>query len=134
MMVSRISSPAPMRGRPKDEATRLIASVALRVKTISSSERALRKPLTFSRAFSKLAVARLRQMMEPAMDVGVFVAVGVADGIDHALRLLRRGAVVEIGQRLAVDRLGQNGKVGADRVEVERRIDGADVLGRWVRE
>ncbi len=58
IMVSRISSPAPILGRPKDEATRLMASVALRVKMISSSARALRKPLTFSRAFSKLAVAK----------------------------------------------------------------------------
>ena len=49
---STISSPAPICARPKLAATRLIASVAERVKTISSIEAALRKRRTLSRAAS----------------------------------------------------------------------------------
>jgi hypothetical protein len=41
MMERTISSPSPMFGSPQEEATRLIASVTLRVKTISSLRRAL---------------------------------------------------------------------------------------------
>ena len=50
------------------------------------------------------------------MDVGVFVLVSVPDGIQHLLRLLCRGTVIEIGERLAVDFFTQNGKVSADRL------------------
>ena len=75
-----------------------MASVAFLVKMISSSERALRKRRTLSRAFSKLAVERLLKIMQPAMDVGVLLAVSALDGVEHDLRLLRRGAVVEIDE------------------------------------
>ena len=57
MIDSTISSPSPMVMPPNDDATRLIASVALRVKMISSTEGALRKRRTVSRASSKRAVA-----------------------------------------------------------------------------
>ena len=49
MMESTISSPSPIFGPPQDDATRLIASVALRVKTISSARRALRNCATLLR-------------------------------------------------------------------------------------
>ena len=52
MTVSTISSPGPICARPKEDATRLSASVAPRVKTISSMEPALMKARTFSRAAS----------------------------------------------------------------------------------
>ena len=52
MIESTISSPARRRSRPNVYATRLIASVALRVKTISSVRAALMNARTFSRAFS----------------------------------------------------------------------------------
>ena len=52
MMLSTISSPAPMCFRPKLAAARLIASVAERVKTISSVDAAFRKRRTVSRAAS----------------------------------------------------------------------------------
>ena len=52
------------------------------------------------------------------MDVGVFHLVGVIDGVEHRARLLRRGAVVEIDQRLAVDLAEQDREIGADRLDV----------------
>ena len=51
-IVSTISSPAWMCSRPKLDATRLIASVADLVKTISSVVSALRNARTLSRAAS----------------------------------------------------------------------------------
>ena len=56
--------------------------------------------------------------MQAAMDVGVFLTVGVLDGIEHHLRLLGRGAIVEIDQRLAVDFPRQDREVAADRLDV----------------
>ena len=52
MTLSAISSPGPMTLRPKLAAARLIASVAERVKTISSLEAAFRNRRTLSRAAS----------------------------------------------------------------------------------
>jgi hypothetical protein len=52
-----ISSPSRRLVRPHDAATKLIASVALRVKTISRSSRALMKRCTVRRASSKRRVA-----------------------------------------------------------------------------
>ena len=45
----------------------------------------------------------IREEMQAAMHVGIFVRIGVRDRVDHGLRLLRRGAIVEIDQRLAID-------------------------------
>ena len=59
MIESTISSPSFRCPCPKDDATRLIASVAERVKTISSVEPALRNARTFSRASSNASVAAL---------------------------------------------------------------------------
>ncbi len=61
MMESTISSPSPITEPPKEAATRLIASVALRVKTISSVAAALMKRRTISRASSYFSVARLER-------------------------------------------------------------------------
>ena len=49
MIESTISSPSPIFGSPQDDATRLIASVALRVKMISSLRAALRNFATLAR-------------------------------------------------------------------------------------
>ena len=63
----------------------------------------------------------VRQEMQAAMDVGVFLGIGVLDRVEHRLRLLRRGAVVEIDQRLAVDFARQDREVAADRLDVVGR-------------
>jgi hypothetical protein len=57
MCDSTIASPAPRLARAQVYATRLIASVALRVNTTSSDRRALMKRATLRRASSNAAVA-----------------------------------------------------------------------------
>ena len=56
------------------------------------------------------------QIMQAAMDVGVFVRIGALDGVEHGFRLLRRGAVVEIDERLAVHfraRIGKSARIAS---------------------
>ena len=43
------------------------------------------------------------QFVDAAMDIGVVVLVVMDERVNHRARLLRRGGVVEINQRLAVD-------------------------------
>jgi len=62
---TRISSPGPNLGRPYDCATRLMASVVPRTKTISRVERALMKRRTFSRAPSNKSVASWLSVCTP---------------------------------------------------------------------
>ena len=45
------------------------------------------------------------------MHVGVFARIGLLDAIEHRLRLLRRGGVIKIDQRLAVDLHGQDREI-----------------------
>ena len=52
------------------------------------------------------------------MHVGVFGRVGVLDAVQHRLRLLRRGRVVEIDERLAVDLHAEDREILADAVDV----------------
>ena len=49
--------------------------------------------------------------MHAAMNVGVVVLVVARDRVDHRLRLLRRGGVVEVDQRLAVNLLLENREI-----------------------
>ena len=70
--------------------------------------------------------------MQPAMHIGVVLAIGALDGLKHDARLLRRGAVIEIDEVLAVDLAGEDGEIGADRLHVERRFDRFEILGRRV--
>ena len=118
MIESTISSPALMFGSPQDDATRLIASVALRVKTISSVRAALRN-FADLRAAALIGLGRgVGEVMQAAMHVGVFALVGFRHAVEHRVRLLRRGGVVEIDQRLAVDLQRQRGKSSRTRVDV----------------
>ncbi len=59
-----------------------------------------------------------RQVVQSAVHVGVFHRIGLGDRVDHRLRLLRRGAVVEIDQRPAVHLARQDRKVAAHRLDV----------------
>jgi hypothetical protein len=54
------------------------------------------------------------------MDVGVLVLVVVNDSVDDGARLLRRGAVVEVNEGLAVNGRGEDREVGADALDIER--------------
>ena len=118
--VTTISSPAPSRGRAYDWATRLIASVVPRTKTISrgrgrvhEAPRLLARALVQRRRF-------LRQRVHAAVHVGVVGARVVRDRVDDRRRLLRRGGVVEVGEGVAVDPARERGKVGAHADQVER--------------
>ena len=54
-----------------------------------------------------------------AVNVGIVVRIEIRDGVDHALRLLRRRGIVEPHERLAVDLLIQDRKILADGRHVE---------------
>ena len=56
------------------------------------------------------------------MYVGVMVPLVVVDRIDDALRALRRGAIVQVGQRLAVDHPGKNRELTACRLDIEGQV------------
>ena len=58
------------------------------------------------------------EVVQAAMHVGVFALVGLRHAIEHLPRLLRRGGVVEIDQRLAVDLQRQRRKIRAHAVDV----------------
>jgi hypothetical protein len=53
------------------------------------------------------------------MHVGVVALVVARDGVDHTARLLRRGRVVQVDDRLAVNFLIQDGEVGAYAFDIE---------------
>ncbi len=53
----------------------------------------------------------LAHPVHPAMHIGIDVEVFLTHGIEHTQRLLCGGRVVEIHQRLAIDRAGEYGKV-----------------------
>ena len=56
--------------------------------------------------------------MQAAVHIGVFAGIGMLDGVEHSLRLLRRRAIVEIDQRLAVDFARQDREIAADRLDI----------------
>ena len=54
------------------------------------------------------------------MHVGVIVSMVCDHGVDDGTRLLRRGGVVEIDERLAIDFPRQDRKIRPDRLEIIR--------------
>ena len=60
----------------------------------------------------------VREIVQAAVDVGVLLGIGPRHRVDHRLRLLRRGAVVEIDQRPSVHLAREDRKVAANRVDV----------------
>ncbi len=62
----------------------------------------------------------LRQRMDAAVDVGVIAQFEGAHGVEHGQRFLRRRRIVQIHQRLAVHRLGEDGEMIADRRKLRR--------------
>ena len=126
--VKTISSPGLRNLRPQACATRLIDSVVLRVKMISSlgmlgvdeapglqARRLVRRRRLFG------------ERVQAAVDVRVVVLVVVHERVDHLARLLRRRGVVEIHERLAVHLPVEDGEVFAYlRVDVDRSSSDSD--------
>jgi hypothetical protein len=56
--------------------------------------------------------------METAMHIGVVVLVVVPERFDHAARLLRRGGVIEIDQRMPMHLLLQDWEVRPDAIPI----------------
>ncbi len=63
----------------------------------------------------------LAQGVHATMDVGIERGVVMCLAVDHALWLLAGGCVVQIDQRLAVDRLPQDGEIPAQPHDVQAR-------------
>src|SRR3990167_2601446 len=59
------------------------------------------------------------ERMHTAMDIRIVVAVIVIDGFDNLDGLLRRGGVIQIDQRLAMDPAGQDREIRADGLDIE---------------
>ncbi len=63
----------------------------------------------------------LADRVDPAVDVGVVLAVEVGDRIDHDARLLARRRGVEVDQRMAVDHLLEDREVAPESDGVKAR-------------
>ena len=108
--VMSTSSPLPTFARPNVCATRLIASVVPRTKMISREFRRVEELLHLFARLLVRARRALAQKMHAAMDIGVVLGVAPHHRVDDRLRLLRGGGVVEIDERLAVNRWFSIGK------------------------
>ena len=73
-----------------------------------------------ARGLVRIAGAR-RQCVRRPMDVRILVRIEIRHAVDHRLRLVRGGRIIEPRQRLAVDALKQHGKIAPHGVHVERR-------------
>ena len=114
-----ISSPALDVARPQLCATRLMASVAPRTKTMSRGTARYETANALARRLVRVGGAR-RERVRGAMDVRVLVLVEVRDAIDDGLRLLGRRRVVEPDELLAVDVLVEDRELALERMRVER--------------
>ena len=76
-----------------------------RLGTEEARHRLARRLVAFGRA--------LGEEMHAAMDVGVILLHHLAHGVDDLARLLRRGAIVEIDERTAMDAPCQDGEIPA---------------------
>ena len=66
----------------------------------------------------------LGEGVDPAVDVGVVLAPVAVERLDHRQRLLGGRAVVEVGERLAVDLAGEDRELGPDLLDGPRQGGG----------
>ena len=57
---------------------------------------------------------KVRQIVQATVNIGIFMGIGPRHRVDHHLRLLGRGAIVQIDQRLAPDLDRQDREIGAN--------------------
>ena len=132
--VTTTTSPGPRLSKPQAYATRLIPSVALRVKIDLALARRVEE-LRDLRASSLVAGGRvLGELVDAAVDVRVRRLVERRHRVEHLARLLRRGRRVEERERLPVDLLLEDREVGAQpvRVQLLRCLDGHAPIVRAV--
>ena len=68
---------------------------------------------------------RIREIVQAPMHIRIFVLIGVSQAIDHLLRLLGRGGVIQIDKRLPIGSLGEDREIRAHRFNIigaERRL------------
>ena len=119
---ARSTSPSRRLARAHVYATRLIASVALRVKTISSVSARVDESCDLAAAVFVRGGGLLGDRVHAAVDVGVVRAVAVVHRVEHRERLLRRRRRVEVDEALAVDLAPEDREVALDRGDVEGGI------------
>ena len=93
---------------------------AARADDLLDGSAALRKRCTLHAGVLVGGGGALAQLVDAAVDVGAVREIELADRVDHRQRRLRRGGVVEVGERLAVYRLIERREVFAQRGRVER--------------
>ena len=79
---------------------------------VDEARQAISRALVQGRGF-------LAQGVHAAMNIGVVMPFVVIHCIDHALRALRRGAVVQVGQRLAMNHAAQDRKLPPSGLDIE---------------
>ena len=70
----------------------------------------------------------LTQVVNAAVDIGVFGRVESGDRIDHRLRFLGRSSVIEVNERLASHQAGENREILAYPLYVEGDAESPDGL------
>ena len=118
--VMSTSSPSPTCSRPHAYATRLIASVALRVKIEHGRVPVHERGDPLAGPLERVG-GLARQLVDAAVDRRVGLALEAVHRLDHLLRPLRGGGRVEVGHPLAVELAPEHGEVGAD---VDERLVG----------
>src|ERR1700733_4131495 len=96
---------------------------------------------TANRLAGVLVAARRfgREIMNAAMNIGVFGLGELRHGREDASRLLRRSRIVEIGERLAINLAGQDLELSPRAIDVERQrlfqldihVTSSNALERW---
>ena len=119
-VMSEPRPPAPTFARPHEYATRLIASVALRVKIEQAGSQPTNSAIRV-RADSKASVDSRAELVHAAVDRRVGVALELVHRLDHLARPLGRGGRVEVGDAPAVEHPVQHREVGPD---VDERVLG----------
>ena len=65
-----------------------------------------------------LVGGKVRKVVQAPVNIGIFHRIGLRHSVNHNARLLRRCPVVEVDERLAVHRAGQDRKIAPDLCDV----------------
>src|SRR5215831_5708128 len=82
--------------------------------------RSMKEALYFGSGIFKQLRRALAQLVYTAVDIGVIRAVQARDRVDHGLRFLRGGGVIQVDQGFTVNCPAKNREVLPDPVRIER--------------